>query len=93
MALGITDTSEGSKAALKTVFSFEVWETQMTWPASMSANLRSLLVWILDASANPKREWSVKQVLYPIMRPRAIPSRHKTEKACEENFALIFGIS
>jgi hypothetical protein len=47
-------TKKEIRRPLRTVFSFEVFETQMTWVASDKENLSNLLVWILDRSAKPK---------------------------------------
>ena len=55
-ALGSTDTREGGSAALSTVFSLDVCETQITWLISASVNISSLLVRMDEASAKPKRE-------------------------------------
>lgn len=54
-ALGMTDTMSGSREARRTVFSLQVWLTQMTWSTSLRVNLSNLLVKILAASAKPKR--------------------------------------
>lgn len=61
-AFGITDTFSFCTLARNTVFSFPVWDTHMQWSQSTSEIWRNLFVRIADASAKPKREWSVKIV-------------------------------
>jgi hypothetical protein len=73
-ALGMTETISGSSEARRTVFSLQVCETQIMWSTSLKVNLRSLLVRILAASANPKSEWSVKTVRKPMVRAWRIAS-------------------
>ena len=54
----------------------------MTWSMSVSTISRSLFVIMELPSANPKREWSVKTALIPIVRECRIPSWHRVLNAC-----------
>jgi hypothetical protein len=40
-----------------------------------------LFMWMAEGSLKPKREWSVKMVLSPIVLPCNRPSWHRIEKA------------
>lgn len=57
--MGMTLTRAGGRHARSTVFSLLVWLTQITALASASAAFSSLFVAMEEASAKPKREWSV----------------------------------
>ena len=59
-----------------------VCETQTTCDTSARENLRSLLVRMELASANPNKEWSVNTVFKPMVRAWNIASWPRVEKAC-----------
>ncbi len=44
------------------MLTYLVCETHITWPQFAKENCNNLLVRILDASAKPNKEWSVKTV-------------------------------
>ena len=44
------------------------------------------------ASANPKREWSVKMALMPMVRAWNIASWARVEKACNKTFNISFNV-
>jgi hypothetical protein len=46
-ALGMTLTERGSMRPRRTVFSFDVWDTQMTSSTPARVNSRILLTWML----------------------------------------------
>jgi hypothetical protein len=62
-------------------FRYLVCDTQTTWSISERVNFRNLFMTILLGSENPKREWSVKQVLRPMVRAWMMASWHMEEKA------------
>ena len=41
-----------------------------------------MFMWMAEGSLKPKREWSVKMVLSPMVPPCSSPSWHRIEKAC-----------
>ena len=61
--------------------SYLVCDTQMAWLTPASENLRTLLVMIELASANPNNEWSVNTALIPIVRACSIDSWASVENA------------
>jgi hypothetical protein len=80
-AFGITETCSGRSEALRTVFSLDVCETQMTWLISDNVNFNSLFVSIEEISSKPNKEWSVKMVFIPIVFECIIASCDKEENA------------
>jgi hypothetical protein len=77
-------------------FTYHVWETQIAWLTSESENFKILFMCILLASANPKREWSVKHVWYPIVLAMKRPSRaivenpYKLQLEFDNLFSLVY---
>lgn len=79
VAFGITLTRSGAILARSTVFSREVLLTQITWSTVRRLHCNILLMWIDAASAKPKSEWSVKQLLMPMVPAWNMLSWHKLE--------------